>query len=59
MEFDEKYSYFFFTKKFANSFNYSLTFLFQKNTYIFRLGSHFLMQYPGLTEVNLIRENYV
>ncbi len=53
MEFDEKYRYFFFTKKFANSLNYSLTFLFQKNIYLFRLGSHFLTQYPGLTHEKL------
>ena len=47
MEFDEKSSHFFFTKKLANSFNYSLTFLFLKNDRLFRLGSHNQLNYSG------------
>ena len=51
IEFDEKDGHFFDTKKLNRSLNYAFTFLCQKNTHLFRLGSKFLMQNPGLTRI--------
>ncbi len=47
MEFDEKYGSSFITKKLDRTHEYALTFLRRNLTHIFRLGSHFLMHYPG------------